>query len=138
MIEITSDPIDRQKVLSELCRAGDGALVTFEGIVRDNARGKIVTHLFYETYRPMAIKEMVKISVEAARRWPVTSLVILHRVGHLEIGDTAVLVAVCSPHRAEAFEACRFTIDQLKTSVPIWKKEFYSDGAVWVEEKGAG
>lgn len=136
MIEIVQEEIRLESVLAQLENPASGAWVLFDGRVRDHARGKRVTHLFYETYDAMARKELAKIREAAMRRWPLTELAIVHRVGRLEIGDSSVLIAAASPHRADAFEACRFAIDTLKTTVPIWKKEFYEDGEVWVEEYG--
>jgi molybdopterin synthase catalytic subunit len=106
-------------------------------VVRDHNQGRAVLHLEYEAYEEMALTELGSIEAEARRRWPVTDLRILHRLGRMEIGETSVAVAVAAPHRAEAFEACRFAIDTLKQTVPIWKKEFYADGAVWIEGPGA-
>jgi molybdopterin synthase catalytic subunit len=113
--------------------AADGAACTFVGVVRDHNAGKAVLHLEYEAFEEMALPLMEEIAAEARRRWSITSLAMVHRLGRLEIGEASVAVAVCSPHRAEAFEACRFAIDTLKATVPIWKKEFYADGAVWLD-----
>ncbi len=134
MIRIVEEPIDVGSVLAELEDPGSGAWVTFDGRVRNHARGKSVTHLFYEAYGPMAVREMEKIRDRAMQRWPLTHLVIVPRVGRLEVGESSVLIAAASPHRSDAFEACRWAIDTLKTTVPIWKKEHYADGEVWVEE----
>jgi len=111
-----------------------GGVVTFVGAVRDHSRGQAIRHLEYEAYPGMAEREMEKICDEAARRWPDARVAIAHRVGPLAIGDLAVVVATAAPHRAEAFEACRFAIDTLKETVPIWKKEFTTSGEYWVEE----
>ena len=100
-----------------------GALVTFDGTVRDNARGKQVLYLHYEAFPEMAIKEMEKIYDEAMQQWPLEGIAIVHRIGRMEIGDSSVFIAVSSAHRIDAFKACQFTIDTLKTTVPIWKKE---------------
>jgi molybdopterin synthase catalytic subunit len=102
--------------------------------VRDHSRGRAIDHLEYEAYEPMAEKEMRKIAAQVAERWPEARIAIAHRVGRLAIGDAAVMIAAAAPHRAEAFEACRFAIDTLKQTVPIWKKEFAEDGTAWVEE----
>jgi molybdopterin synthase catalytic subunit len=110
-----------------------GGIVTFIGAVRDRARGHAIRHLEYEAYPEMAVREMEKIADEASRRWPDARVAIGHRSGHLEVGEIAVVVAAAAPHRAEAFAACRFAIDTLKAKVPIWKKEFYADGAAWLE-----
>jgi molybdopterin synthase catalytic subunit len=112
----------------------DGALCLFTGIVRDHHQGRRVDHLEYEAYEEMALPLMEEIVAEARLRWPVTTVTVVHRLGRLEIGETSVAVAVTSPHRREAFEACRHVIDALKSRVPIWKKEFYSDGSAWIED----
>jgi len=117
--------------------AHDGALALFVGVVRNENAGRPVLHLEYEAYEEMALSEMQAIDREARRRWPITEIRIVHRLGRMEIGEASVAVAVASPHREEAFEACRFAIDTLKKTVPIWKKEFYADGAVWLEGPGA-
>jgi len=117
--------------------AADGALALFVGVVRHENAGRRVLHLEYEAYEEMALSEMRAIEAEARGRWPVSEVRIVHRLGRMEIGEASVAVAVASPHRAEAFEACRFVIDTLKRTVPIWKKEFYADGAVWLEGPGA-
>lgn len=112
---------------------GDGALCLFVGVVRDHNAGRRVLYLEYEAYEEMALPLMQAIADEAARRWPVTHVRLVHRLGRLEIGEASVAVAVTSPHRTEAFAACRFAIDALKARVPIWKKEFYADGAAWLD-----
>jgi molybdopterin synthase catalytic subunit len=111
----------------------DGALALFVGVVRNHNAGRGVLHLEYEGYEEMALSEMEAIAAEARRRFSVSDVRIVHRLGRMEIGEASVAVAVCSPHRAQAFEACRFAIDTLKRRVPIWKKEFYADGEVWLE-----
>ncbi len=132
-IEIVDGPIDVPQWTARLGDPSAGALATFVGVVRDNARGKRVTGIEYEGYREMALGEMKGIAQKAAQRWPVLAIAIVHRLGPLEIGEASVLVAVASAHRADAFEACRFAIDALKQTVPIWKKERYEDGEEWVE-----
>ena len=112
-----------------------GGIVTFVGAVRDHARGRSIRHLEYEAYPEMAVREMDKISDQAARRWPGAQVAIGHRSGHLEVGEIAVVVAAAAPHRAEAFDACRFAIDTLKQTVPIWKKEVATDGEYWVDDR---
>jgi molybdopterin synthase catalytic subunit len=102
--------------------------------VRDEARGRAIRYLEYEAYPGMAEREMERIAAEAAERWPGVRLAIEHRVGHLEVGEIAVVVVAAAPHRGEAFAACRFAIDTLKQRVPIWKKEFASDGEYWVDD----
>ncbi len=133
MIEIVQSTIDRRQVVDSVAGPGSGAIVTFDGTVRDNARGKPVTHLYYDAYSEMALKELQKIRHQAMQRWPLDEMSIVHRIGRMEIGESSVFVAVSSAHRGDAFEACRFAIDTLKTTVPIWKKEHYQDGEVWIE-----
>jgi molybdopterin synthase catalytic subunit len=133
MIEIVSNTIDREAVLSFVASPAAGSLVTFDGRVRDHARGKRVVSIFYEAYEPMALRELAEIRRQAMERWPLTEVGIVHRIGHLELEETSVFIAVSSPHRNEGFEACRFIIDTIKARVPIWKKEFYKDGDVWVD-----
>ncbi len=111
-------------------RAGGNAL--FVGTVRDQTHGKPVVKLDFEAYKPMAVKEMQKIAETMAERWDALKISIHHRTGTLELGDIAVIIAVCTPHRKASFEACQYAIDTLKETVPIWKKEYFEDGAVWV------
>ena len=115
---------------------GDGAVCLFVGVVRNENDGRQVERLEYEAYEEMAVPLMQEIAAETKRRFPVTEVRLVHRVGRLAIGETSVAVAVASPHRAEAFEACRFAIDELKATVPIWKKEYYADGTAWLEGPG--
>jgi len=135
MIALTDQPIEprRAELVRSAASEGAGAIVTFEGIVRGESRGKRVTHLFYEAFPEMALPEMERIAAETRKRWPLQALVLVHRTGKVEAGETSVLIAVTSDHRAEAFDACRFIIDSVKTTVPIWKREHYEDGAVWIE-----
>jgi len=133
MIEIVKQPIDCEAVVRFVASPASGSLITFDGRVRDHTRGKRVTSLFYEAYEDMARNQMAAIRRQAMEQWPLTEVGIVHRVGQLEIGETSVFVAVSSPHRKEGFEACRFIIDTIKTSVPIWKKEFSEDGEFWVD-----
>ena len=133
LIEITSDPLDARRLEAAVAHAGAGAICTFTGIVRDNSRGEAVTHLEYEAYAGMAEDQMRAICAEIADRWPGARVAMAHRVGRLEIGEPSVVVSVSSPHRAEAIAACKWGIDRLKESVPIWKKEFAAGGAVWIE-----
>ena len=137
MIRIVEGPIDRNAVIEEASSSKAGAIVTFDGVVRNRARGKKVTHLYYEAYPKMAEKEMTKIREETIKRWSLEGMAMVHRIGRLEVGDSSVFIAISSSHRAEAFEACRFAINSLKTSVPIWKKEHYEDGEIWIEGYGA-
>jgi molybdopterin synthase catalytic subunit len=131
---LSERPLDAAAVSARVAGPDAGGLVTFAGVVRDHSRGRSIRHLEYEAYPPMALAEMERICEEAARRWRGARVAIAHRTGHLEIGELAVVVAAAAPHRAEAFEACRFAIDALKQSVPIWKKEVASDGEHWVDD----
>ncbi|HKC49581.1 MAG TPA: molybdopterin converting factor subunit 1 [Myxococcota bacterium] len=131
---IDAAPLSLDALLREVGGPEMGGAVTFTGIVRNNARGEAIDHLEYEAYAPMAEKEMRKIVDAVHERWPHVRIAISHRVGRLAIGDAAVMIAAAAPHRAEAFEACRFAIDRLKATVPIWKKEFATSGSYWVEE----
>ena len=124
----------------ELCRnlvADDnaGGQVVFIGAVRNHSRGKEVTHLDYEAYGPMAEREMARIAQHATARFDLLKTAIHHRIGTLKVGEVAVVVAVSAPHRAAAFEACSFIIDELKKDVPIWKREYFTDGAEWVSDR---
>ena len=133
MIKISEGSIDQKEVIKTVSSNKSGALVTFDGTVRDNARGKEVIYLYYEAFPEMAIKEMEKICNEAIQQWPIEGIAIVHRIGRMEIGDSSVFIAVSSAHRIDAFKACQFTIDKLKTTVPIWKKEHYGNGDIWIE-----
>jgi len=132
---LTDQPLDVEDAVKRVSGPGMGGIVTFVGAVRDHARGRQIHHLEYEAYPEMAEREMQKIVDAAAERWPGTAVSIGHRAGHLEIGEVAVVVAAAAPHRGEAFEACRFAIDTLKQTVPIWKKEVASDGEYWVDDR---
>jgi molybdopterin synthase catalytic subunit len=132
---LSDRPLDPAAVVARVSGPGIGGIVTFLGAVRDRARGREIEHLEYEAYAGMAEREMEKIAAEAGRRWPGTRLAMAHRSGRLEIGELAVVIAAGAPHRAAAFEACRFAIDTLKQSVPIWKKEFATDGEYWVDDR---
>ena len=133
MIRLVEEAFDPIEVVRSVAAAESGAVVTFDGTVRNHARGRSVTHLYYEAFPEMAVKELQKIHGEAMKRWPLNGMAIVHRLGRMEIGESSVFIAVSAPHRADAFEACRYAIDTLKTSVPIWKKEHYQDGQVWIE-----
>lgn len=132
MVAITTDPIDVASAIKYLGSAQAGAIDLFLGVVRDNTQERPVDHLEYEAYDRMAVSEMQKIAEEANRRWPLVSHTIIHRKGTLLIGEIAVLIGVATAHRADAFEACRYIIDTIKQTVPIWKKEIFTDGEVWV------
>jgi molybdopterin synthase catalytic subunit len=133
LIEITDQPLDARRLEAAVAHPAAGAICTFTGVVRDNSRGREVTHLEYEAYSEMAEAEMRRICAEIGRRWPEARVAIAHRRGRLEIGEPSVVISVACPHRAEAIEACRFGIDTLKAEVPIWKKEFAADGESWIE-----
>lgn len=129
---ILDQPLRLQAVIDAVAGPGKGGVVTFTGNVRDQSRGKRVLRLEYEAYAPMAEAQLARIGAEIEGRWPGTSIAMHHRVGVLEIGEAAVVIAAAAPHRKEAFLACEAAIDRLKQDVPIWKKEFYEDGEEWV------
>jgi len=128
---LTRDPIDSQKLISEIKRGEDGAVAIFDGIVRNHSRGRPTLHLDYEAYEEMALRQMRQLAAQARERFGVRQVSLIHRLGRLQIGETSVLIVVASAHRAAAFDACRWLIDTLKQTVPIWKKETFADGAVW-------
>jgi len=130
---ITRKVIDAQTITEPIKAASDGAVCIFDGIVRDNSRGRRTLYLDYEAYEEMALKQMESLATEALGKFSVRDVRIVHRLGRLEIGESSVLIAVASAHRAAAFDACRWVIDTLKKSVPIWKKEHFEDGAVWAD-----
>lgn len=132
MIAIVNEEIHFGKVIAAVESGSCGGIVSFQGTVRNNSKGKTVIRLEYEAYAEMAVKKMQQVAEEAKERWPVEKIAIVHRTGNLTIGETAVAIAVSSPHRAEAFAACQYCIDRIKEIVPIWKKEFTADGGVWV------
>jgi molybdopterin synthase catalytic subunit len=132
-VRIVRERIDTRAVVGRLKRPEDGAVVIFDGVVRDNTRGRRTLYLDYEAYEAMALKQMESLAAEARTRFGVRGVAIVHRLGRLEIGETSVLIVVASAHRAAAFEACRWIIDNLKKTVPIWKKEYFEDGAVWAD-----
>ena len=126
-------PIDTQSILNGLKRGEDGAALIFEGIVRNQTRGRQTLYLDYEAYEEMALQQMESLTTQALQQFPIRDVAIVHRLGRLEIGETSVLIVVVSAHRAAAFDACRWLIDTLKRTVPIWKKEHFEDGAVWAD-----
>lgn len=130
---IVREPIDSQRTLAALKRGEDGAALVFEGIVRNQTRGRKTLYLDYEAYEEMALKQMEALAAQAREQFQIRDVALTHRLGRLEIGETSVLIAVASAHRAAAFEACRWLIDTLKRTVPIWKKEYFEDGAVWAD-----
>ncbi len=131
MISIVHD-IDLSAVYAHLRAPEAGGIALFVGTVRDNAAGKSVVKLVFEAYKPMALSEMEKITARARERWPLTGLAVQHVVGEKKVGEAVVAIGAASAHRDAAFEACRFLIDELKVSVPIWKKEYYTDSSIWV------
>jgi|SRR5580658_3788867 molybdopterin synthase catalytic subunit/molybdopterin converting factor small subunit len=132
-VRIVRDRIDAQGVVGRLKRPEDGSAAIFEGVVRDNTRGRRTLYLDYEAYEAMALQQMESLALEARERFGVRAASIVHRLGRLEIGETSVLIVVAAAHRNAAFEACRWIIDTLKKTVPIWKKEHFEDGAVWAD-----
>ncbi len=132
MIEITFDTLDLTAIVARVARDSNGAIVTFLGVTRDHTADRKVLFLEYEAYRPMADKQLALVADEMKERWQVQEVAIFHRLGRLEIGEASLAVAVASPHRQAAFEACQYSIDRIKQIVPIWKKEFFEGGEVWV------
>ena len=137
MIRLQAGPIDVAALAADARGDGDGAISLFLGTVRNVNAGRRVLFLEYEAYARMAECEMERIAAEAIVRFGVTRVAVVHRVGRLEIGEASVAIAVAAPHRAAATDACRFVIDTLKASVPIWKREHFADGAVWIEGEGS-
>lgn len=133
---ITRDPISTSSLADELQAPEDGAVVTFEGIVRNHSRGRPTLYLEYEAYEPLAIRKMEELGCEAKSKFAIDSVGMVHRLGRLGIGETSVVIIVTAEHRRAAFEACQYAIDRLKQIVPVWKKEFFTDGAVWAEGEG--
>jgi molybdopterin synthase catalytic subunit len=129
---LSAQPIDPASAIATVSRASVGGIDVFIGTVRDQTAGKAVVRLEFEAYESMALLEMQRISTACAEQWPVTAIAIHHRTGILTVGEVAVVIAVSAAHRAAAFDACRYAIDTLKTTVPIWKKEVFEDGAIWV------
>jgi len=136
MTYLTDDPIDPRALVESVMRRSDGAYVLFEGVVRDHHEGKAVESIFYDAYRPMAEKEIESILREVQAQFPDVALAVVHRLGHLIVGDASIAIVAASPHRAESFAACRLVIDRIKETVPIWKKERGPDGEEWVGWQG--
>jgi molybdopterin converting factor subunit 1 len=134
--QITSERILAAELARSLQVPEDGAVVTFEGVVRNNSNGRKTLYLEYEAYEPMAVRKMEEIGAEAREKFAINSVGIVHRTGRLEIGETSVAIVVTAAHRRPAFEACQYLIDRLKQVVPVWKKEYFEDGAIWVEGEG--
>jgi molybdopterin synthase catalytic subunit len=133
LFEVTAEPLDPQRCVDAVRKDEAGAVALFYGVVRNNNMGRNVLYLEYDAYPEMATKVMRQISEEMMSAHPITDVAIQHRTGRLEIGETSLLVAVSSPHRKEAFEACHFAVDRIKQVVPIWKKEVWEDGSEWIE-----
>ncbi|HWD88310.1 MAG TPA: molybdenum cofactor biosynthesis protein MoaE [Mucilaginibacter sp.] len=131
-IKISDQPLNIQSCIDWVMMPQSGGIDVFIGTVRDSTKGKKVIRLEFEAYEPMAVKEMEKIAAQAFDKWPVQKLLIHHRTGILEVGEVPVVIAVSCAHRDAAFQACRFVIDTLKQTVPIWKKEIFEDGETWV------
>ena len=132
-IAIIDDPIPAEEIVAAIKAGSDGAVCVFDGIVRDNTRGRQTLYLDYEAYRDMALQQMQRLADEAKQKYGVREVAIVHRLGRLHVGETSVLIVVASAHRAAAFDACRWLIDTLKKTVPIWKRETFADGVVWAD-----
>ncbi|HDP81467.1 MAG TPA: molybdenum cofactor biosynthesis protein MoaE [Spirochaetes bacterium] len=133
-VRLQTEPLDIAALGKGVGGSGDGAILSFVGTARDSSGGREVLYLFYEAYEAMALKELEKIARHAVERWGLGDCVVVHRHGKVAIGEPSVYIGVSSPHRAEGFEALRYIIDTIKQTVPIWKKEYYMDGSVWVSE----
>jgi molybdopterin synthase catalytic subunit/molybdopterin converting factor small subunit len=135
-LELTNNPIDVGEIARRVVLPECGATVTLDGYAREWTRGRRTLYLVYEAYAPMALRELERLVTEAHRRFEIAHIGIVHRTGKLEIGETSVVISVSAPHRSAAFEACEWAIRQLKRTVPIWKKEVFEDGEIWVEGEG--
>jgi MoaE-MoaD fusion protein len=135
LIALREEPLDPTAIAERIRGTGEGAVVVFEGIVRSHSRGKQVRALVYEAYGSMAQKQIEVLADEARRRWPILDLAIAHRTGTLQAGEVSVVIAVAASHRGEAFDACEWLIDELKHTVPIWKKEVYTEGEAWIDDR---
>lgn len=133
LYRLTRESIDARAIAELILRPEDGAICLFEGVVRNNSKGKKTRYLEYEAYETMALKTMEELGGFVRQAWEIGSVAIIHRLGHMEIGETSVAIVITSPHRKASFDACEYAIDRLKKIVPIWKKEFFEDGEVWVE-----
>src|SRR5258708_14745679 len=133
LILLVHKPIDADALIDHVRTGADGAIVTFDGCVRNQSHGRPTLYLDYEAYESMAVAKMQEIAAEVHAKFAIDRVAIAHRLGRLEIGETSVFIAVSAPHRAAAFDACRYAIDTLNRSVPIWKKEYFEDGAVWAD-----
>jgi len=133
LYELVRAAIDAAALVRQVRAGQDGAIVTFDGFVRNESHGRATKYLEYEAYEPMALAKMREIGAQVHERFAIRRIAMVHRLGRLDIGETSVFIAVSAPHRAAAFEACRYAIDTLKRTVPIWKKEYFEDGAIWAE-----
>ncbi len=133
LYQLVREPIDMAALARHVRAPDDGATVTFDGFVRNQSHNRPTLHLDYEAYESMALAKMREIGVQLHEKYSIHRVAMVHRLGRLGIGDTSVFIAVSAPHRAAAFDACRFAIDTLKRTVPIWKKEYFADGAVWAD-----
>ena len=133
LYELVRPAIDTAALVRRVRAGQDGAMVAFDGFVRNESHGRATKYLEYEAYEPMALAKMREIGAQLHEKFAIDRVAMVHRLGRLEIGETSVFIAVSAPHRAAAFEACRFAIDTLKRTVPIWKKEYFQDGAIWAE-----
>jgi molybdopterin synthase catalytic subunit len=133
LVLLVRNVIDPSALVNHVRTGADGAIVTFDGCVRNQSHGRRTLYLDYEAYESMALAKMREIAAEVHAKFPIDRVAVAHRLGRLEIGETSVFIAVSAPHRAAAFDACRYAIDTLKRSVPIWKKEYFEDGAVWAD-----
>jgi molybdopterin synthase catalytic subunit len=132
-VAVTSASLDSEAIVALVDKKGDGAVVTFVGLVRDHNQGRQVQFLEYEAYEALAIRALQRIVDEACELWPGARVAVHHRLGRLEIGEASIVIAAASPHRADAFAACRYTIERVKQIVPIWKREHFDGGEVWLE-----
>jgi len=135
-VAITTAPLDLAALVAEVSSGdagGDGAIATFTGLVRHHNLGRTVLFLEYEAYEPLAVRALERIVAEVRDRWPRARLGVHHRVGRLELGEASIIIAAASPHRGDAFAACRYTIERVKQIVPIWKREHFEGGQVWLE-----
>ena len=133
LYQLVREPIDMAALARQVRAPEDGAVVSFDGFVRNESHNRATLYLDYEAYESMALAKMREIGTQLHEKYSVHRVAMVHRLGRLEIGETSVFIAVSAPHRAAAFDACRFAIDTLKRTVPIWKKEYFADGAVWAD-----
>jgi molybdopterin synthase catalytic subunit len=133
LLALVRDPIDHVTLIKHVRAEEDGAIVTFDGCVRNHSHGRRTLYLDYEAYESMALEKIREIAEQIHEKFPIHMVAIAHRLGRLQIGETSVFIAVSSAHRPAAFDACRYAIDTLKRTVPIWKKEYFEDGAVWAD-----